>query len=110
VVFCQKCGVKNEDDAVYCKGCGGQLLPTAPAHTDDWEPRMRMRRHHFSGWSIFWGLIVIVFGLWVFFEFGLKHVHGLPQWVYDAEFCWILPIIIGALIILAGLRMLINWD
>jgi uncharacterized membrane protein HdeD (DUF308 family) len=68
-------------------------VSTSPA---DWGPRMRMRRRRPSGWSIFWGLIVIVFGLWVA--------------ITNLELCWILPVIIGLLIIFAGIRMLINWD
>ncbi|MFH0815321.1 MAG: hypothetical protein V1934_00680 [Methanobacteriota archaeon] len=110
MTFCQKCGVKNEEDAVYCKGCGVSMLPSVPAQPSDWEPRMRMRRRSFTGWSIFWGLIVIVFGLWVAIEFGLKHIDGVPEWITSMEFCWVLPVIIGFLIILAGIRMLVNWD
>jgi uncharacterized membrane protein YvbJ len=110
--FCHKCGIKNDDDAVYCKSCGNQIDLSAPKQTVDWDPgmRMRMRRHRPSGWSIFWGLIVIVFGIWVAIEFGLKHVDGVPDWITNMELCWVLPVIIGLLIIFAGIRMLINWD
>jgi len=110
--FCQKCGAKNEDDAVYCKICGININLSTQKQTVDWEPRMgmRMRRHRPTGWSIFWGLIVIVFGIWVAIEFGLRHIDGVPEWITNMELCWILPVIIGLLIIFAGIRMLINWD
>jgi hypothetical protein len=108
--FCQKCGTKNEDDAVYCKSCGNQMIMSVSTSPADWGPRMRMRRRRPSGWSIFWGLIVIVFGLWVAIEFGLRHIDGVPEWITNLELCWILPVIIGLLIIFAGIRMLINWD
>ena len=76
----------------------------------DWQPGIRMRRHSPSGWSIFWGLIVIVFGIWVAIEFGLRHIGGIPAWITSIELCWIFPVIIGLLIILAGIRMLMKWD
>jgi uncharacterized membrane protein YvbJ len=109
MIYCQKCGTQNDDDAVYCKSCGRQMAAGSTQH-EGWEPRMRMRRRRPTGWSIFWGLIVIVFGLWVAIEFGLKHLDGVPDWVTNMELCWILPVIIGILIIFAGIRMLINWD
>lgn len=108
--FCQKCGMKNDDDAIYCKSCGNQMIMSVSTQPMGWEPRMRMRRHRPSGWSIFWGLIVIVFGIWVAIEFGLRHIDGVPDWITNMELCWILPVIIGLLIIFAGIRMLINWD
>jgi len=108
--FCQQCGVKNEEDAIYCKGCGSQMMPVTPEQVPEWGPGMGRRRRGFSGWSIFWGLIIIVFGLWVAIEFGLKHISGVPEWITNMEFCWVLPVIIGLLIIFAGIRMLVNWD
>jgi hypothetical protein len=107
--FCEKCGVKNDEDALYCKGCGAQVSNIAPPQPSTWEPR-RGRARGFSAWPIFWGLIIIIFGLWVAIEFGLKHIEGVPDWITNLEFCWILPVIIGVLIILAGLRILINLD
>jgi hypothetical protein len=108
MVFCPKCGAKNDEDALYCKGCGAQVSPIAPPQVPVWEPRRRARG--FSAWSVFWGLIIIVFGFWVAIEFGLKHLEGVPEWVTSLEICWVLPVIIGVLIVLAGFRILINWD
>jgi hypothetical protein len=105
MAFCPKCGVKNDEDALYCKACGAQVSPIAPPPV--WEPR---RRRGFSAWSVFWGLIIVFVGLWVSIEFGLKHIEGVPDWVTSFQFCWILPVIIGVLIVLAGIRVMVNWD
>jgi uncharacterized membrane protein YhdT len=55
---------------------------------------------------IFWGIMLLLVGLWLLFEFGLKNIQGLPGWVYTFEFWWIIPVALGIVIIIAAVRML----
>ncbi|MEQ8191381.1 MAG: tetratricopeptide repeat protein [Candidatus Eremiobacterota bacterium] len=31
MIYCDKCGFQNRDSARFCKGCGGDVIPTTPA-------------------------------------------------------------------------------
>jgi len=57
---------------------------------------------------IFWGIIILLIGIWLLFEFGLKNIAGLPAWVYTFEFWWIFPVVIGIAIIIAAIRMMVK--
>jgi hypothetical protein len=57
--------------------------------------------------SWFWAAIIIVIGLWLVFEFGIKNLldqNDMPDWLYNCEFWWIIPVIIGIAIIIAGVK------
>ncbi len=56
--------------------------------------------------SSFWAIIVVLIGLWIIFEFGMKNIQGLPPALADFEMWWIFPIIIGIVVIVAGVSML----
>jgi uncharacterized membrane protein YvbJ len=32
-MFCQKCGIENSDNAMFCNACGGQLVPNSRPST-----------------------------------------------------------------------------
>jgi len=107
MTYCSRCGKKNEDDAKFCNKCGASLIGA---------PREYDRRHEEKceeecaggkkGSSFFWALIIILIGLWVVWEFGLKNISGMPHWVSDFEFWWVIPVIIGIAIIITGLKMI----
>jgi uncharacterized membrane protein YvbJ len=111
MVYCQSCGTQNEVDATFCKQCGNHLHagtrgPT-PAPPQGEELKDDCERDCYGttgGKSMFWGIIIILVGLWIIFEFVLKEVADLPGWVRDFEFCWVAWIIIGIAIIAAGFR------
>jgi uncharacterized membrane protein YvbJ len=111
MTYCPKCGEKNEDDARYCNSCGAPLTATQRDYENEHEDRCE---EECAGGPrsapIIWGLIVVLIGLWIVFKFGLKNIQGLPAWVYEFEVWWIIPVIIGIAIIIAGIRMIIRKD
>ena len=121
-MYCTKCGKQNDDDAVYCKFCGAPLMGTTPPseagqqwqargrHADNECDRECQRGSRGSSWV--WGLIVIVIGLWIIFNWALPNIDipGMPQWVSDFNFWWIIPLLIGLLIISIGARMIMKRD
>jgi hypothetical protein len=56
--------------------------------------------------SWFWGLIVILVGLFIIFEAGVKNIKGMPDWVNDIQIWWIIPLLVGIMIISFGVRVL----
>ena len=98
MVYCTKCGTDNVDDATFCKQCGGPLGDTKKHYEEEWEKHCEegcIGGGH--GWSLFWGLIIILIGLWIIFQFVL----GL-----SFPFLWFIALIIGVLIILWGFRII----
>ncbi|MFQ5911197.1 MAG: zinc-ribbon domain-containing protein [Thermoplasmata archaeon] len=109
MVYCSKCGQQNADEATYCSSCGTTLK--APQWGARRKPDVECSEECSGGPRsdrIFWGVILALVGLWILFEFGLKNISGMPQWVYDFQFWWIIPVIIGLAIIVAGLRMVLR--
>ena len=110
MAYCAKCGKKNEDDAEYCSKCGTSLTGTKKDYEKDWEKRCEEEcaggKH---GAPVFWGIIVILIGLWIIFEFVLKNIgvlEGLPSWIQNFEFWWLIALVIAIAIILTGIRMI----
>jgi uncharacterized membrane protein YvbJ len=117
MVYCAKCGKKNEDAARFCNSCGANLAGPYP-HAEpgkDWERRGKEYERECQdsdrdcgGTSrssrVFWAIIIILAGLWIIFEFGVRNIQGLPAWVYTFQFWWIIPVIIGIAIIIMAIR------
>jgi len=74
MVYCSKCGAKNEDDAKTCAGCSAELYPDISRKQDYRERKQE------------------------------EECFGLPQGRS------IVGIIIGIIIILAGLSWSFGWD
>jgi hypothetical protein len=108
MVYCPKCGKQNTDDAVYCNNCGASLR-TGKSADKEWENRCD---DTCSGRSrtglILWGIIVILLGIWVFIEFGLKNIEGLPDWVYSMSWGWIFGVVIGIAILIGGITLIMR--
>lgn len=119
-MYCTKCGKQNDDDAAFCKSCGASLMGAAPPGEAGQQWRHREGRpqeecdrecqHGSRGGSWIWGVIVIVVGLWIIFNWALPNIDipGMPQWVSDFNFWWIIPLLIGLLIISIGARMIMK--
>ena len=112
MVYCSKCGAKNEDNAEFCKKCGASLTRIKTKHQGEWDKRCEedCAGGH-KGWSIFWGLVVILIGLWIIFEIVLKNLAediDSLAWVNTISFpfWWIIFAIIGILIIITGIRII----
>lgn len=109
MTYCQKCGFKNDEDAKFCKKCGVSLIGV-PAQVG-WKPEDRCQEEQpCTGTkrsdAIFWGIIIVLVGVWLIFEFVIKKLQGMPTWIYTFEFWWIFALIIGVAIIIGGLRMI----
>ncbi len=110
MAYCAKCGKKNEDDAEFCAKCGASLTGAKKDYEKDWDKRCEEEcaggKH---GAPVFWGIIVILVGLWILFEFVLKNIgalEGLPSWVQNFEFWWLIALVIAVAIILSGVRII----
>ncbi len=135
MAFCTKCGKKNDDDAAFCKFCGAPIPPAsteeggAPAAGEKppmYPPGYEYDRRGYRGPprrdfdkecerecqegsrenSWIWGLIVVLVGLFIMFEAGIKNIDGMPDWVRDIQIWWVIPLLIGILIISFGLRLI----
>jgi uncharacterized membrane protein YvbJ len=113
MVYCPKCGTKNEDDAVYCKNCGTSLDTSKPAQYD----RHRDQRcedecaggRSGRGWAVFWGVIIILIGLAILFEVvfkGMASTYSWLSWVNTIQWGWIFAGVIALFIIIFGLRVI----
>ena len=114
MVYCAKCGKKNDDEAEYCSKCGASLTDKKGDQEKEWDKRCEEEcaggKH---GAPIFFGILVILIGLWVIFEFVLKNINeeNLPSWlnwIHEFPFFWIFALLIGIAIIVTGIRMIVK--
>lgn len=112
MAYCTRCGTQNDEDATFCKNCGAPMKEGAPGgpwrHRDDRCEEDCAGEGKAPHWI--WGVIVVLIGLYVIIEFGLKNIEGVPNEIKDFEFWWIIPVLIGVLILLAGLRIFTRRD
>jgi uncharacterized membrane protein YvbJ len=104
MVYCQQCGARNEEDARFCKGCGNSLMAPKKDYEKEWEERCERECQGGPHTPIIWGLVVILVGLFIIFEFVLKDMDFIPTWVNDIPFCAIIALIIGLIIIVIGVK------
>ncbi len=53
-------------------------------------------------------MIIALIGLFIVIKLGLKNVEGMPPWITDFQFWWVIPVLIGIAIIVAGIRMMVK--
>ena len=105
MVYCTRCGTKNEDDARFCVQCGAPLYEEAlsPEKTEEtcFGPREREHFEECFGLphagaiiGIIFGLLITIWGaLWFLHEIGI-----LPRIVN----IWPFAVIIVGILIIAG--------
>jgi uncharacterized membrane protein YvbJ len=112
MTYCQKCGTKNDDDAEFCKKCGATLKGDKKSVEKEWDKKCDQECQQGPagrGWGIFWGIIIILVGLWIIFEFVLKKIEDLPpalEWIHTFPFGLIIAVVVGIFVIIFGLRIL----
>lgn len=117
MVYCQKCGTKNDDDAKFCKNCSSSLIGapipgTKRDYEKEWEDKCDEEcAARGRSAPAFWGIIVLLIGMLILIEV-LRNIEGLdlPQWFYDFNFWWIIGLVIALAIIFAGIKMLMRKD
>lgn len=117
MVYCQKCGTKNEDDAKFCKNCsasltGAPLTGTKRDYEKEWEDKCDEEcAARGRSAPVFWGIVVLLIGMLILIEV-LRNIKGLdlPQWFYDFNFWWIIGLVIALAIIFAGIKMMVRKD
>jgi len=112
MVYCSKCGKKNEDEAEYCSKCGASLTGTKKETEKEWDKRCEEDcaggKH---GAPYFWGIIVILFGLWIIFGLVIPQTNlanSLPEWLVTFEWWWLIGLVIAVAIIITGIRIMIR--
>jgi len=91
MVYCQKCGAQNEDGAVICASCG-EPLRVAHRRSRGWEEELEYRAEEFGARAERWGRSME------------DECFGIPRGGN------IVGIIIGIMIILAGMQSLMGWN
>ena len=103
LVYCTKCGAKNEGDATVCAKCGAPLQVSRPekrhrSNDECFGPRERRHMEDECFGLPHGGAIVgIIFGIIIVFV-GLAILSGFEIWSYF----WPLIIVIVGILIIAG--------
>jgi len=112
MAYCAKCGMKNEDDAKFCSSCGASLNGSKKDYEKKCEDRCEedCAGGKRGGPPVFWGIIVILVGLWILFEFVIKNIEGLnlPTWIQDFNFGWLFALLVAIAIIVTGVRIIVR--
>jgi uncharacterized membrane protein YvbJ len=112
MVYCAKCGTKNEDDATFCKNCGASLTGSRPEYDRQREQRCEDEcagGKNNRGWAVFWGVIIVLIGLVILFEVVIKDMaktYTWLAWVNTVQWNWIFAVVIAVFIIIFGLRLI----
>lgn len=100
MVYCTKCGAKNEDDAEVCAKCGEPLVHPEESGRRQWRRenlRTMKGRRAPSFWGVFFGLLIILSGvIWLLQEFF--------PWLTWERLWPLILIFLGSAIIIRALR------
>lgn len=107
MVYCQKCGTKNDDDATFCKKCGNDLAAPRRYHHRNNECEDRCGddecsdKRHPGAWSNFWMIILALIAIGIVISLLTRlFPSDLPNWFRNFEFWDIIPLLIGLVIVL----------
>jgi ribosomal protein L40E len=98
MVYCPKCGTKNEDSATFCVKCGANLQTDTV--TTRWTERRKAEQECF-GLPHGGAIVGIVFGV-IILIFGVFLVLQQAGVIVGADFPWFLLIIILGVLMIAG--------
>ena len=101
--YCANCGMKNEDDATFCKKCGASLTGAQKSKGKDDDCVCSGSKQN-PMVPLFWGAVIILVGLWVIIQFVIPASY-LPPIYGDLSFGTLI-VIIAIAIIFTGIRIL----
>jgi uncharacterized membrane protein YvbJ len=111
MVYCQKCGTKNDDDAEFCKKCSTALKGTGKITKKEQDDKCEEecavgKQSPFA--KVFWGALIIIIGLAILFNVVIENTSlkdQLPKELVNFEFWWIIGLLIAVAFIVTGLRL-----
>ncbi len=92
MVYCDKCGAKNDDESEFCSKCGAEL-----------KERSHRRNHHHRQREECFGLpnggliVAIIFGI-LLVLFGLSSIFKFTI----SEYVWAIVVVIVGILVIAG--------
>jgi len=92
VVYCTKCGTKNEEDAVVCVKCGTSLV-TRPA----WRRERRRAEEECFGLPHGGAIVGLIIGI-IIILVGISQLLDIRIW----DYLWALIIIVVGILMVAG--------
>jgi uncharacterized membrane protein YvbJ len=96
MVYCSRCGHKNDDDAIFCGNCGVNLEhPEDRYKKDDDCVCESNNRNPLT--PVFWGIVVILIGIFIIDQAVFN--------IFPIDFCGLILLIIAIAIILTGIRI-----
>ena len=110
MVYCAKCGKKNEDDAEYCGKCGASLTGVetkSKKKEDRCEEECAVGERSPTA-KFFWGALILIVGLAILFNVVIQNTtikDDLPSWLVNFDFWWIILLLIAIAFIVTGLRI-----
>lgn len=72
----------------------------------EWEDKCERECESGTKTPLFWGVIVILIGLFIVFEYALDRIPDMPGWLTDFPFCGVAALIVGLIIVAFGVKMI----
>jgi uncharacterized membrane protein YvbJ len=102
MVYCPKCGTKNEDTAVFCSSCGASLQTGTSASRRYERRRAEQECFGLPHGGIFVGLAIgLIIILWGFIILG-QQAGLISSTVNVSQLVWPLALVVLGILILVG--------
>jgi len=114
MVYCSKCGHKNNEKAEFCSSCGTSLKGSTKYYSkqkDDFCDEECAVGKQSKSAPIFWGVIVILIGIWFLFEVVIENTQlkdSLPPELLTFDWWWLIGIVIVIAIIATGIKIILR--
>jgi uncharacterized membrane protein YvbJ len=92
MVYCTKCGTKNEEDAVVCVKCGASLVARPP-----WRRERRQPEKECFGLPHGGAIVGLIIGM-IIILVGVSSLLKIELW----DYLWALLIVVVGILIVAG--------
>jgi len=100
MVYCTKCGAKNEEDAAVCVKCGASLATRPPSRYE--RSRREKEEQECFGLPHGGAIVGLIIGIIIIFV-GLSSLPGiLPPGIKLWDYIWPLIIIVFGILLVTG--------